>query len=709
MRKHYVLFLFGIISLYPADAQDSLKTTMLDEVVTTAARSDQSVLGTPRSVTVINQEAIEKSLYNSVGELLTNQSGIYVVGANQTPGSTQSLFMRGANSNQVSIMIDGARITDPSSPNATIDVNELSLTDIERIEIIRGAHSTLYGGSAVGGVVNIITKKNQAAGFHGHGNLQAGTYGKSSSAFSETLGLNYTLKNGLYLNGAMFNQNVNGLNAAIDTTSNPGIYTTRDKDDFKKTDLYVKGGFKNKIWDAFLSYKNVSQDADIDDGIYNDDDNSFITFDRNLINYQLGYQLTKNWRISALGSWSDSERHAVNDSSVNDFNGNYDATFVEAKYNGKIITTELQLNYEYGKVKGVIGGGQYREDMNFNTYYFNHSDFGDYESIVNYDTLDTSVKTNYLFGQINISLNNFNFSIGSRLSNHTFFGNYWTVEANPSYYIGNTLIYASLSTGFNPASLYQLFDPSKGFNAYTTRGNKNLNPEESISLEFGIKKEFKSGSYITVSAYRSETTDAIEYIYLWDKNKSINELSYMDNLGDVYINVARQEVHGVEIDGSFVFNKFNLHANMSWLEGNITIRPDDIDNTVTGGHHVQLFNYGSFVTEEVKIDKLVRRPSFTAYAQLNYSPTKNWTFSTTYRYTGSRFDSGYDENLGPYGALNQFKVAYYNLFDLGASWRINNHFSVGMKIENVLNEEYQELIGFQTRGRSGYLKLNFTW
>jgi vitamin B12 transporter len=357
----------------------------------------------------------------------------------------------------------------------------------------------------------------------------------------------------------------------------------------------------------------------------------------------------------------------------------------------------------------VIGGGQYREDMNFNTYYFNHSDFGDFESKVNYDTIDTSAKTTYIFAQANLSVENFNISLGSRFSDHSIFGNSWTFEASPSLYFGNTLVYASLSSGFNPASLYQLYDPTQGFNAYTTRGNKNLKPEESISLELGVKKEFPSGSYVTLSAYRTETRNSIEYIYLWDKNTSIEALTYADNMGDTYLNVAKQNVSGLEVDGHVVYRKLYFHGNITWLDGQVTINPSDINTEQTGGNHVQLFNYGSFVTDEIKINKLIRRPRLVTNAEVGYKPISTLALSASYRYAGSRFDSGYDADLGPYGALNQIEVKYYHLIDLGINWDASKSFSVGLKLENIFNEDYQEIIGFQTRGRSAYLKLNFRW
>jgi vitamin B12 transporter len=180
-------------------------------------------------------------------------------------------------------------------------------------------------------------------------------------------------------------------------------------------------------------------------------------------------------------------------------------------------------------------------------------------------------------------------------------------------------------------------------------------------------------------------------------------------MGDTYLNVAKQNVSGVEVDGHIIYRKLYFHGNITWLDGQVTINPSDIDTEQTGGNHVQLFNYGSFVTDEIKINKLIRRPRLVTNAEVGYKPISTLALSASYRYAGSRFDSGYDADLGPYGALNQIKVRYYNLIDLGINWDVSKSFSLGLKLENILNEDYQEIIGFQTRGRSAYLKLNFRW
>ncbi len=173
------------ISAVQAQQADSVGSKQLSEVIITATRAFKPVAEIGRSVTVISAEQIQNSVYNNAGELLSQQEGIYVVGTGQNPGMTQSVFMRGAGSNQTVILIDGIRITDPSGVNNALDLTELTLTNIDRIEIVRGSHSTLYGSSAIGGVINIITKKNGEPGFNGTAELKGGTFGKSTSLFAQ--------------------------------------------------------------------------------------------------------------------------------------------------------------------------------------------------------------------------------------------------------------------------------------------------------------------------------------------------------------------------------------------------------------------------------------------------------------------------------------------------------------------------------------------
>ncbi len=687
--------------------QDSVR--QLDELVITATRSEQRVIDVPRSVTVIRRDELENTPHNSVGELLANHPGMFIVGANQVPGTNQSLFMRGANSNQMVVLIDGMRITDPSTPSSTIDVAELSLAGVERIEIIRGAHSTVFGGSAIAGAINIVTRNHGKPGFHGMVNAQAGILGNRAFTANTNAILQQTFRNGLYLSGGVFRQDVNGLNAVRDTIRDPSVFKTTDSDDFRKTDGYIKTGWANEKVNAWISFKRANQRADIDDGAFNDDDNAYLDFSRNLVSWNATWKASAKLDLSLIGSWSASERISRNDSSLTDDQGTFDHTYSDSRYKGRLLTNELVLRYNTNGLDVTAGMGQFRETMSFQTYYFSNAFGFPYESMVNYDSLKPGATTFYVFSQASFEKGNLGITAGTRLSHHERFGFNQTFEASPFYRLGDMLFYASVSTGFNAPSLYQLFDPTRDFGAYTTRGNGSLKAETAISFEAGIKKEFQNGSYFTLSGFRSVTRNAIEYVYLWNRETPVAELSYADYLGDTYVNAARQLVNGFEFAGQLNAGKFFLRGNVTALKGKVTFSPGDIDAEQTGSHHVQPYNYGAFIDDAVTTRKLIRRPAITGYAEAGFKFRDDLSVSAILRHGGSRYDVVYDPALGPFGALGRAEVETYDLIDLAATWKISDAWLVGAKLENVFDTDYQEIQGFQTRGRSAYLKVQYKW
>jgi vitamin B12 transporter len=513
----------------------------------------------------------------------------------------------------------------------------------------------------------------------------------------------------VYVNGSVTSQFTNGLNAALDTIRTPGVFKTADRDGFKKADVYIKAGYDRNRWKGSVSYKKTNQQADIDGGAYNDDDNNYVDFERDMFQYQAEYQLNKAWQVGARGSWSESERINEDDSSKIDTNNSYDGSYFYGNYSGKLLTNEIQGKYRYKTIDGVLGMGLYDEDMHFDTYFFSNA-FGPFELITDYDSLKTSAKTRYAFGQINWSHNQVSLSAGLRLSDHERFGNAVTFEINPSYRFENFILFASVSSGYNAPSLYQLFDPTQDFGAFTDKGNEDLKPEKSLSVEVGVKKEFSSGSYFTVSAFHTRVKNSIEYIYLWNQNTAVPDLDYTDYLGDTYLNITEQRTSGVELEAHVkFFERLYLTSNFTWNMGELNFNPAAIDQQQTGGNHVQLFNYGVFVDKVITNDELVRRPRIMGLAEIGYSPLKNLSASIIYRYSGSRPDSQYDYTLGPFGALGQSKVSSYQLVDFNVHYQLSGIISLGARIENLFDSEYQEIIGFQTRGRSAYVKVGMRW
>lgn len=694
-----------------AQENDSIPTTiMLKQVVITASRSEKEIFDIGRYVTVIDSEEIRNSAYDNVGELLARQEGIYVVGATQTPGTNQSLFLRGANSNHTSVLIDGLRITDPSTPNSALDLSELSLANVKRIEIIRGSHSTMFGSASMGGVINIITKDPEL-GSNASIQLKGGTFGKKSLVFSQNLEISHSFQNGLYLLGAVQNQHVNGLNASIDTISNPSVFKTTDSDDFKKLDWITKIGYRNDNWEIFGSVRRVDQEAEIDDGAFNDDDNYVLKFDRYLYDYKLKYDINPGLNLQFRGAYTKSDRASVNDSSVVDNVGNTDRTYFESRHQGELSTNEIQANYNGNKITTVLGAGRYMEDMKFRTFFFSDGFFGPFELETNYDSINSRSWTDFLFLQTNIggsviNLPSLSLTLGGRLSNHNKFGTNFSYEINPTLKIFNkSILFGSYSTGFNAPSLNQLFDPSQSPGSITSRGNIDLKPEISNTFEVGIKQLVGANGLLTISYFNTIIKDAIEYVYLWNDSLGIENLSFIDYWGDTYINIAEHSTQGVELNFNMdISDKLSINIGASYIDGKLKSMPGNNDLTLSS--HVQLFSNGEFINRAVESNGLIRRPDHSINIGLKYRPVKSLSFTGRLKRVSSRFDSVYDPTLGPFGALADTKLGGYSLFDVQGNFILNKNLSVTLQVDNLLNENYSEIQGFNSRGRSIFLKLS---
>jgi vitamin B12 transporter len=715
------LFAAALLLASPLAAQDTLKTN-LDEVSITATRSTKPVDETGRSVTVITSEEIKRSGANTLADILSQQEGIYLVGTGQNFGNTQSIFMRGSSSNHTALLIDGVRVLDPSSVNNAPDLSELSLVDIEKIEIVRGSHSTLYGSSAIGGVVNIITKKGMKQGLNIDASATAGTFGDETSIISENVSLNYTAKYGVYVGAEVYNTSVNGLDATVDTVFTPGVFKNRDRDDFEKIDMVGKAGYKGKKLVLYVSARTTDQQTEIDKRAYIDDENYTLDFNRTLLTYGAGYDADR-FTIRYTGGYSDMKRIAVDDSSVIDNAGNTDKSYYDATYKGSHATNELQCNIRTVKgIEAVVGGGHYMEAMTLKTRYYSNL-FGPpaYESISDLDTLDLEASILNFFAHADISgriagekYQAFSFGLGARYNKHSVFGNYITYEVNPSVKVGESgLVYASYSTGFNAPTLYQLYSPEKYYASNITRGNKNLDPETSVSYEFGVKQKIGKDAAFTFSIFQTVTENMIEYVYLWDKNVGIDTLGndWMrdDYRGDTYINAGTQTSKGMEVGISTrIAEKLWFSGNFSIIRGRLEYEPGNIDTSATKGNHVQLYNSGAFMNKSIEIDDLVRRPR-TANISLTWKPWQKITLRGDLRHVGSREDIYYESNLGPFGALATTPVSSYTLFDVLGEFRFNDNTSAMVRVENVFDVTYSEIKGYTTRGRSAYVSVRYVF
>src|SRR4030095_11874015 len=158
-------------------AQEDSSAKSMDEVVITANKFPQKQSSTGKVLTVITQEQLQKNAGRTISEILNEQVGVSVNGATNTLGTIQFLYTRGAAFANTLILIDGIPLNDPSNINSEFDLNTFTIYQIERIEILKGAQSTLYGSDAVAGVVNIITKKKGNKPFGAAIDFSAGSFG----------------------------------------------------------------------------------------------------------------------------------------------------------------------------------------------------------------------------------------------------------------------------------------------------------------------------------------------------------------------------------------------------------------------------------------------------------------------------------------------------------------------------------------------------
>ena len=700
--------------IYAQGENDTTKTYSLDEIVVTATKSPKAIKDIARSVTVFSNAEISGSLFQTPAELLSLQEGIYVVGSGQVPGSLQSLFLRGANNGHTTVLLDGIRLTDPSSVQNTIDLSELSLANTDRIEIVRGSHGTLFGTSGIGGVVNLFSKTPLRIGAGGEAEIQGGGFDSGGFALSEYAHAEYHDEFGLYILGEILNQNVRGFDATVANPTLPTSSAPRDADNFSNKQFGGKIGYKGGQSDAYFSYRRTDQKKDIDDGAFADDDNNVVNQDRDFFAFGVGHAFSNGLNVRYVGGYTRLSRSSVDDSSYIPDVGMFDGTYSYASYIGKNTHHEIQLQRKFDNIDVIVGGTLNRESMSSQSDFYSQSSFGVFTSSTDLDSLDLHTTTSAVYGYADLNggiispdLEMFSVAMGGRWNSHSIYGSNATIEISPSWRVGgSTLLYASFATGFNAPSLYQLGAPDIGPVSSIRRGNKLLKPERSRSLEAGLKQAFGSELRLTLAAFSTSIDDYIDYVYLWTPNL-VDSLTFLDYRGDTYINSGRQTISGVEIGlQSEVNEKLFLAANTSIVTGTLKYDPANIDANQTGGSLLQVFDNGEFLGAARNVNGLSRRP-MTANFIAVYKPIRLLSLQFNIRYVGTRKDVAYDPGSGPFGALGRVDVSDYTIFDFSARFFITRSLAVSLRLENVFDASYSEIQGYATRGRGVFGGVRF--
>jgi vitamin B12 transporter len=617
MNKKVLVFVLALTILhFNVYSQEELEKEKVStpsiqhEVVVTATRLETPVKEIASSVTVITRERLEQSKKATVIEALQEVLGVSII-QNGPPGAAASVFLRGANSEHTLILMDGVELNDPISPSRSFDLAHLTLDNIERIEILRGPQSTLYGSDALGGVVNIITKKGQGkprfslssvAGSYGTIITSAGING-STERMHYSLGTSYFRSDGFSAASANYEGN-------------------EEKDGYRNLTIWGRLGFRlsdNLDVDLILRTLNTQIDIDNAGGAQGDDPNNVQDYNALFIKTQIrNLMLNNRWELKLGLSLVDYDRQHENPT---------DETHLLDSENGffksKLFQIDWQNNLFLHETNTFTLGIDYQQEQGESEY---NSDgvWGPFSSI--FPSRRAHVTGFYLQDQIRLA-NQFFATFGLRLDDHSQFGSAVTYRLAPAFFIEatQTKFRATYGTAFKSPSLYQLYAPGAFLGPI---GNAELNPEKSIGWDIGVEQQLLGGKVLL----------AVTYFY--NDYKDLINFDFLQG----YMNIGKAESKGTEIlIQARPFDDMSLNATYTRTEA----KDKDTDAD------------------------LLRRPKQKFSASLNYNFQKKANINLTFIRIGEQDDM--DFSTFPYTRLTLPSYSLLNAavsFNFASSFQI---------------------------------------
>ncbi|HMK20050.1 MAG TPA: TonB-dependent receptor [Chitinophagaceae bacterium] len=620
-------------------------TSLLDEVVVTANKYPNKTSLTGKVVTIVTREQLERSGGKDLSQLLTEQVGVYIGGANSNAGKDKSLYLRGARVDHTLIAIDGVPVYDASGIGNNFDVRNLSVNQIERIEILKGSQSTLYGSDAIAGVINIITRKVGVKSFSGNGLLSYGSNNslRANAAINGKTGIiDYDLAYSLF--------DTKGINEAISTTPDP------DKDAYQQNSLQAGIGIqaaKNVRIQPYFRYNKI--DGDIDQGAFTDElDYTFAQ-----TSYQAGVRnefVFGKTKLNVLYNYNHIDRLYIDDS-VKSQNG-FDK-YSRGSYKGMEHFIDAYIAMPVGSGSSKLTAGADFRTSNTDQE-FSSIGFYSYSTKYSKDSLHHNQVGLYAALNLN-SKTGFNLELGNRLNIHSAYGSNYVFNINPSYLLNKKIkLFANLSSGYRTPSLYQLL---------SEYGNKDLKPESALTFEGGVQYFSTDNKFSgRITGFKRDVKDAIAF-----QSK--------------YINQDKQKDHGAELELSFKPTKnISLKAFYSFVDGKVT--------TVQNGKDTTYFN-------------LIRRPKNSIGLNAGVRVTEKLFVSSNLSWFDKRKDAYFDGMT--YQTVNVVLDSYILLDVYVEYAFCKNKLKVFADLRNISDSKYSETAGFNTLGFNGYGGVRFNF
>ena len=589
--KHFMTFLLLIGLFNPIYSQSDTLKVNLSEIVITATKTETPSLELANSISIITSEEIESSQKSTLAGLLREVPGISIAQQGGL-GTLGSLFLRGGNANHTLFLIDGVEMNNPGSPNNAYDFGVFQASDIERIEIVKGPQSTLYGSDATAGIINVISKKPSE--------------GIRLSVFGEGGSNNY-FRNNISGSGTLndFNYKVNY--GRIKTDGISVIKgSSNEKDAYQNNTASALLGYNiNSNFELNFNYRFTNTKSELDQSNqFGDDPNYYYNYEEQFFKGDLKTSFFDGKLTQRFSGYMVKQISSANDeadlSRPNTMSENYT--------NANRTKYELINNFSFIENHKIILGLETEIEKAYSNFY-SESEFGPYESI--FPTKKAQTNSIYLQDQIKL-WNKLFTSLGFRYDYHDQFGSATTFRIAPAYYISstNTKLRATYGTGFKAPSLFNLYDP--GF------GNENLSPEKSLGYDFGIDQYLLKNKFmIGITYFRNEYDD----LFGFDENFRT-------------INIDKALTEGIELDLRIInFYNFSLIGNYTYTKA--------IDKSENSS---------------LKDEQLLRRPENSAFIALNYKPIRQLNLRLSYRYSGERYDNDFSTFPAERVTLKSFSI-----------------------------------------------------
>ena len=444
---------------------------MAPSVVVTADRYPTDPDKVTSTYTVVMQEEMQRRQLRDAGEVLKTIPGISVQQSGG-PGTQTSVFIRGSNSNHVLVLIDGITVNDPSTPNGAPDFAHFLTENLDRIEVVRGPMSTMYGSQAIGGVVNMITK--------------AGKGPMNGAAFTE-LGTRLQSNSGAFVRGSegRFNYNITAAGTfSPNDTPVPARFTPNggyvDIDPYRNITLAARLGFEidentqlnwfGRYVDTKLNYDQVGQE----DPNANGYTQQFYT--RAEID---GSYFNGRWKPNVGINYSTITRHDLDYASPQ----NPFPFTVDSMFNGRRLQADWKNLVSIIDQVDVIAGIDYDRQWSYGSTL--GSQANGMPAVTPALSWGTMAQTGF-YGQLRLNpFEGFNLNVGGRVDVNDTFGTVGTWRAGASYLWAptDTKVKASYGTAFKAPSLFELYGPGP-----FCGGNPNIQPEYSRGYEVGVEQ-----------------------------------------------------------------------------------------------------------------------------------------------------------------------------------------------------------------------------